>query len=111
MVLYNIPTHVSGDTLNEIIFSLKYKSTEEPIDLTGTSISMKIYTYGTTTPVVLELSTTNGKLTLSDADGGKFKINTQIISLSDAKYTYDIIFTFPESVIKTYIRGTWRIIA
>jgi hypothetical protein len=109
MVLYNIPTHVSGDTLNEIKFFLRYKTTNVPIDLTATSISMSICTYGTTTEV-LEISTTNAGISITDATGGKFKIVTQTISLPEGRYSYDIVFTFPESVVKTYVRGTWRII-
>ena len=99
---YDFSDHVRGDTYNGATFTVTVNSVA--LDLTGASISATFkkdnFTY--------TLSTGNG-LTISDAAGGEFQVDEQVINWREGKYRYDITFTLSDGSIKSYIYGTWNI--
>jgi hypothetical protein len=97
---YNFPDHKNGDTFGGVQFELLVNS--EAKDLTGASIVMSINdtTY----------TTDGGEIVITDASAGKFQFAEQIVSLAAGNYPYEIVITFSDGSIKTYIEGYWRIV-
>lgn len=105
---YDFPTHKQGDTFLGVIFAMT-DGNDDPIDLEGTIIELVI----STACGDYSLSTANtGEITILDdssEDGGRFKIDEQIINWAPGNYSYEIIFTFPSGKKRTYIVGHWVI--
>jgi hypothetical protein len=97
---YNFPDHKSGDTFGGVQFELLVNGSAK--NLVGASIVMEI---GDTT-----FSTDGGEIVISDGAAGKFQFASQIVRLEPAGYSYEIIITFSDKSVKTYIDGFWRII-
>lgn len=84
--------------------------TSTPMDLNNTTITMQIKINATDDSPVLQLSTTDNTVTITDATNGVFKINPINISLDAGMYYYDIQFNFAASnKIKTYMFGTFNV--
>lgn len=109
MLTYNIPSHLRGDTwdgINSIIIT----SNNIPLNLTGATVKME-FREDVDAPVVLELSTTNGKITISTPLSGTISIPETIIDIPFGKYMYDLQVTLASGYNKTYMKGSWEIIA
>jgi len=98
-------THRTGNTFSDVPFQIKLELV--PIDLTGTTISMVLRREQGGEPQ-LTWTDTNG-ITITSAINGQFKIDSQIISLAPWNYFYDIVFTFPGPIVKTYVSGNFNI--
>ena len=106
--IYNFPDHIKGDTFNGVEFTLEVNSL--PVDLTNASIKMYLKTQSKACDVVAKFTTDNGKLTITDAVNGVFQFDNQIININAGTYDYDIEITLNNGTIKTYIKGTWKIL-
>jgi hypothetical protein len=102
-----MPPALRGDTWPGIT-SITITTNNVPVSLSGASIKMQLRE-DLDAPVVLELSTANGGITITNPLSGIFQIPPQIIDIPFDTYNYDIQVTFPNGVIKTYIAGTWVI--
>ena len=101
-------THIKGDTFDEVAFSIKINNVV--LDLTGAVIKMQLKK--NSTDVVPSLSFTSvaaAGITITNATGGLFKINQQIINIDVFNYVYDIQLTLASGVIKTYVSGTFSV--
>ena len=106
---YKIADHYKGDTFDGVQFTLLNSTDNIPINLTGCAIKIqfkKSAAYGT---LQKEITNTAG-ITIVDAVNGVFKIDAFLINWSEANYYYDIEITFPNGLVKTYIKGTLAII-
>lgn len=106
-----IPDHIRGDTFNGRLFTIINSTDPDalvPIDLTGATIRMQLRR-SPTSNVVFQIQVGAG-ITITNAMAGQFKINEQIIDIEPGDYFYDIEFTI-DNVVKTWVRGTWKIIA
>lgn len=103
---YNIAAHRRGDTWGGLAMTVTVNGSV--VDLTGCSIRMqcrKKYT-----PIkVYELSTASGDIELTDPTNGIFTILPKIVNFDASAYNYDIQFTFPSGLVRTYVAGTWTI--
>jgi hypothetical protein len=54
-------------------------------------------------------SVASAGITITNATGGLFKINQQIINIEVFNYIYDIQLTLASGVVKTYVSGTFSI--
>ena len=80
-----------------------------PFDLTGASMKMWIVnSVGDTTPL-LELTTANSGLEITNAATGTFKIKGQSFALPKGNYPYDIKITIGEKVYNDYVQGTLKL--
>jgi hypothetical protein len=105
---YNLRNHKTGDTFDGAEFTISLNAS--PLDLTGATIETIVKRGDCNGQVALTLSTaTAGQMTITNASGGVFQIDEQIISLPAATYYYEIKFTLADSSVKTYISGTWTI--
>jgi hypothetical protein len=105
--VYNFPKTVSGDTLNEIEFTLT--DGVGPIDITGYVIKCNFMPAPDMTPLLL-LSTEDSSIEITDAENGVFKINKFIVSLLPAVYIYDMEFELPNGDVYTYIKGELEVL-
>lgn len=81
----------------------------EAVDLTGSTFSAQIRSTPDTLLVLMEASTTNGKLVIADAAGGVLSWNIaadEMATLVPAIYAYDMVWTNPDGIIDTFVAGT-----
>jgi hypothetical protein len=101
-------THIKGDTFDEVAFSIKINNVA--LDLTGAIIKMQLKKISDLTISLLSLtSVAAAGITITNATGGLFKINQQIIDIEVFNYAYDIQLTLASGVVKTYVSGTFSI--
>jgi hypothetical protein len=101
-------THIKGDTFDEVAFQLKIN--EEVVDLTDAVIKMQLRKNYSDTSAALSLtSVSSAGITITDAETGQFKINSQIIDIEVYNYVYDIQITLASGVVKTYVQGGFNI--
>lgn len=106
---YNIPDHRRGDTWDGIN-SVAINSNDQPINLTGAIIKMQLRE-DVDSPAALTLSTTGSTIVITNALQGTFTIPPILVDIPFGKYLYDIQVTFANGVVKTYVKGTWEIVA
>jgi hypothetical protein len=109
MLTYNIPPHLRGDTwdgINSIIIT----SNNIPLNLTGATVKIE-FRDEIDSPVILLLSTTNNKITISSPLSGTISIPATIIDIPFGKYIYDLQVTLASGYNKTYMKGSWEIVA
>ncbi|WP_431137473.1 hypothetical protein [Psychroserpens mesophilus] len=107
---YNFKPQTKGDTFSGIQFTFNTSTNdvETPIDLSGATIIMDIKkTYDS--PVVKRLESTSG-ITITDAENGVVNINSFLVDLPAFKYVYDVEIVFPDTTVKTYIKGTFEVV-
>lgn len=86
--------HETGTTLLKQEFYIE-EATDGPVDLTDAIISIQMRT-SLVGPIEKEfLSTNNGGITVTDAAGGTFEIDEQIINLPPFDYIGAVRITFP----------------
>ena len=107
---YNFKNIIKGDTFKGSQFTVTNNTLAVPVNLTGASIKMQLKKQGSTTSTaLLELSTANGLINITDAVNGVFEINPFIMNIPAGSYNYDMQFIFSGNVIQTYIYGTWTV--
>jgi hypothetical protein len=106
---YNIPPHRRGDTWDGIN-SITIKVNGVPIDLTNAEIKME-FRQSLDYPVVLTLSTTDNSIIIVNTLNGNIQIPSKKIEVPFGKYFYDLQVAYPNGVVKTYMEGSWEIVA
>lgn len=99
---YDWPNDTKGDTIRSKTFSPVTVDTN-PIDFTGVAICMQIRDTGSFLLKTLEIGS---GITLVGTDG--FTVEEFILDF-EGTAQYDIEFTFPGNVVKTWIKGTIKI--
>lgn len=110
---YKIPDHLKGDTFDGVIFTVSVNSV--PLNLTDASFKMTLVKQAPQKDIkvktpVLTLTSPSGGLSLVNGPLGKFQINKQIINIPPDVYAYDIQITLADGTVKTYVKGTWKIL-
>lgn len=100
-------THIKGDTFEEVNFAMILNSAV--LNLTGCTLRMQLRKeYGGV--IFLSLtSVASAGITITNAAGGLFKINRQIINIDAGNYIYDIELIKADGTVKTYINGNFVI--
>lgn len=100
-------THIKGDTFEEVNFAMILNSAV--LNLTGCTLRMQLRKeYGGV--IFLSLtSVASAGITITNAAGGLFKINRQIININAGNYIYDIELIKADGTVKTYINGKFVI--
>lgn len=102
--------HIKGDTFEAVNFAMTTGLIPVAIDLTGAVIKMQLRKQSCDIVKALSLtSVANAGLTITNAAGGLFKINKQIINIDPFNYVYDIEITFASGAVKTYISGFFNV--
>ena len=98
--------HIKGDTFEAVNFAMTSGLVPVAIDLTGAVIKMQLRKQACDLVKVLSLtSVASAGITITNASGGLFKINKQIINIDPFNYVYDIEIVFGNGEVKTYISG------
>jgi hypothetical protein len=100
-------SHIKGDTFDEVEFSIQKNSVA--LDLTGAIIRMQLKKECGGIPILSFTSVAAAGITITNAVGGLFKINKQIININSFNYVYDIEITFADGTVKTWIEGNFLI--
>jgi hypothetical protein len=95
--------HYRGTTFDDMPFTLKKNNVA--INLTGTVIKMQLRKVSGGEIFLNLTSVASAGITITNAVGGVFKINKQIIDIEPFNYLYDIQITFPNGAVETWIRG------
>lgn len=97
----DLPCHVTGDTFDGVDYQINLG--RMPLDLTGFTIIL--------------IAVGNNKknrnqitLTITDGTAGKVSLPKQVINFEPDTYQYNIVFTYPNSDVKTLVKGIWQII-
>ena len=105
---FNIPPHVSGDTFQDLFFTIMVN--EQPLDLSNVQIDIWFRQQSPKGIIRLKLSTTDNTLTKSGV-AGQFLIPSQIIDLKPNRYYYDIQLTLDTGKVYTYVSGYFNILS
>ena len=100
-------THIKGDTFEAVNFAVIKNAVA--VDLTGATIKMQLKKECGGIPFLSLTTVSSNGLTITNATGGLFKINKQIINISEYNYLYDIEITFSNGDVKTWIEGIFTI--
>ena len=100
--------HKQGDTFEAVNFQM-LKNTVA-IDLTGAIIKIQLRKECGSIPILSLTSVANAGITITTPLLGLFKINKQIINISEYNYFYDIEITFSDGTVKTWVEGNFNII-
>ena len=98
--------HYKGDTFKQI--PMVYKLNGVAQNLTGAIIRMQLRKEKDGVSYLELTSVANAGITITNASGGGFKINTQMIDIQAGNYVYDIEFNIG-GVIETLIKGDFII--
>jgi len=100
-------THIKGDTFESVNFAMILNSVV--LNLTGCTLRMQLRKeYGGV--IFLSLtSVASAGITITNAAGGLFRINRQIINIDAANYIYDIELIKADGTVKTYVSGSFSI--
>lgn len=101
---------MEGDTYSGFLVKLSKKEVDvheigEPIDLTGSTIQMRIQSKDKVRRKSFTLSTSNKRISIVDSEGGQFKIVKQKIELPQGVYEHTIKINFPNGDQRTYVQG------
>lgn len=107
---YNFKPHIAGDTFNGLSFTVTLTSgaVTAPIDLTDVDIKVVFKKQGIST-VVSTLEIGSG-ITLDDAVNGEFSIDAFTVFTTPYTYEYDMQFTYASGVVKTYLKGFFKVL-
>ena len=98
-------SHIQGDTFEEVNFAVVKNSVA--LNLTGAVIKMQLKKECGGVPILSFTSVASAGLTITNAVGGLFKINKQIINIPEFNYLYDIEITFSDGTVKTWVEGNF----
>lgn len=107
---YNIPTHISGDTWDGIN-SITFSRNSSAINLSGAYVEMGVK-YGVASPSLLTLTTINSGITItSPVTAGAISIPATIVNIPPGNYKWYVKLVLSSGETKTYLMGTWPIVA
>jgi hypothetical protein len=107
MTQINLGTHVKGDTFNPVTFTITetVDGVDTPMNLTGATAKMYFKT-SPTGSAALELTTANGKLSITNATAGEIEIIKQIVSIDAGNYIFDLEITLQSGDVYTVAAGS-----
>jgi hypothetical protein len=103
---YNF-THIKGDTFDEMPFAIVKNSVA--LNLTGATIRMQLRRECGGLIALSLTSVASAGITITNAVGGLFKINKQIINIASGNYAYDLEILFSDGTVKTWLSGEFLI--
>lgn len=83
----------------------------EPVDLTGCEMLMQVR-LEPGSPVIIELSTDDGQILITDALGGIFTMSltpAETAALTPGWYKFDLLVTFPNTDVVRLLEGTFHV--
>ena len=106
---YNFNDQYSGDTFDGITFELEYIDTGLPVDLTGCEVNIE-FRYGKDNTLFQKRFTIGEGIIMVNASGGIVRLEPFDIDWPPRMYVYDMEFVYPNDEVKTYLRGTMKVV-
>lgn len=103
----NFKDILKGDSFGEK--NITISNTSGPIDLTGVTIRSQFRKNMKTGDVVKTITETDG-IDIFDPTNGKLRIQDFIVDWVPDLYFYDVQFTFPDSSVRTYFGGYFKVL-
>jgi len=100
-------SHIQGDTFELVNIALLVNSVA--LNLTGCTLRMQLRKEFGGVIFLSLTSVGSAGITITNAAGGLFKINKQIINIDANNYIYDIELIKADGTVKTYISGNFYI--
>lgn len=106
---YNITALVENDTFNAILLRLT-DGNNNPIDITGQTITWTVSPTKDSSTFVIQKSTTSG-ITITDGADGQLRID-QInnFNVPEGEYIHQVKFVYTSGKTKTYLQGTLNVL-
>ena len=76
------------------------------VNLTGSTITIQVRKTASASSIDLTLSTADSSITIGGASFNQITLNKKV-TISAGSYVYDMNVTFPSSIVKTYVWGTF----
>lgn len=108
--IYNIENQYRNDTFDGIEFKIENEVTGIGIDLTGCQILIQFKGGYQKSELVKTISNDNKGIENTDLLNGVFRILPFLVDWMPETYSYDIQITFPDGVVKTFVKGTVTVI-
>ncbi len=100
-------THIKGDTFEAVNFAMILNSAV--LNLTGCTLRMQLRKEYSGIVYLSLTSVASAGITITNAAGGLFRINKQIINIDANNYIYDIELIKADGTVKTYISGNFYV--
>jgi hypothetical protein len=110
MNIYTIPAHKRGDTWNGIN-TISFSTSGVPLNFTNVDNIKIEFRQSIDSPVVLSLSTKENQIQIVNPSRGIIRILPLVVQMPPGRYFYDLQVTYLNGVIKTYLTGSWDIVA
>lgn len=104
--IYNFPDQTQGTTFDGVEFQVNVD--DVAMNLAG--VTIKVVMRSSLNNQIF-LKQAGSGITVTDAAAGIFRIDPFAITYPIGTYSYDITFVFTSGAIKTYIKGTIKIIS
>lgn len=105
--VYNITT-IKGDTWNGLSLTIQ-DTLSAPLDLTNAVITMQVKKVASDSVSVLEFSTADNTIVISNALNGAIQIPSLIIDIPARVYVYDLEVVTQDAITRTVIGGTFTV--
>ena len=110
MNIYTIPAHKRGDTWNGIN-TISFSTSGVPLNFTNVEEIKIDFRQSIDTPAVLTLSTKQNQIQIVNPSRGIIRVLPFVVEVPHGRYFYDIQVKYSNGVIKTYLTGSWDIVA
>jgi hypothetical protein len=105
----NLRDRIKGDTFSSVNFTF-LDSLGDPIDLTDATIRI-MFRYRCNTGAVVKTMSIGSGLTVASPTSGVVTLNAFTpITFEVDTYYYDVEITFDDGTIKTYVKGTFKVL-
>lgn len=101
---YDLVPRLSGDTWQGIVFSIVINGAPE--DMTGCLVEIA-FRKSTLGKVELLLSSDTGDIVI---DEHTLTIVPMLLDLAPGTYNYDLQVTYPSEFVRTYLKGTFKVL-
>lgn len=108
METVKLDLEIRKGTTKRLTFQWLNTKTQVPYVLTGCVIKLQVRDYANAPSVILELSTTNGYITITDGLLGKWSVHfprALTEALTQNAGVYDIDILYPSNDLKTPVEG------
>lgn len=89
-----------------------WRTDDVPVDLTGCTIRSQIRQTPNSRDALLDMSTENGLITLTDAVNGEFSVRVEADDTAELNFTsavYDLEIEFPDTTVVRLLYGKVRL--
>jgi hypothetical protein len=108
-MVYNFPDHISGDSWKGLNITILENG--EPLNITDCDIFIHFRpVHNLASPIFLELTSDKNNIGTIIPEQGLLAIDVTNFDIPSGVYNYDLQINFPDGSVKTYLKGTIKIL-